>query len=366
MSYSSKHRFPSKVLLSVIFLGSFLIILQYFHSPAIHQPFISGVTERCERNHTKSENMTANPNYISSRLYLDLLRDTLVGQSLATRELAVRFYAGSKDQQSVLQRLRPYNANKRYLGLDWPFIGLTMIGTQRMIEIEMLLRNVTDDNIEGDFIECGVWRGGASIFARGVLNVLQRHDVNVWLVDSFAGLPPRRQNSLRGPRWETMDYLAVSIEEVSENFKNFAMLPAEFDVTANIHVHDAVAANVSNHTQSNVRFVKGFFKDSLPTLPKNLKISVARLDGDMYQSTLDELYYLYDKISLGGWIIIDDWCVPETARAIVDFTKIHQIQLPLHLPMFKNYRCGAFFQKTKNVTLDWSLYNRTLQQTPNK
>ena len=355
MAVSSTGGFASKVLLSVIFLASFLIILEYFHSPVIHEYLISGVKETVE-----NQNIKGDSNYISSRLYLDLLRDTLVGQSIATREFSVKAYTGSKDEQSVLRRLRPYNAKTRYLGQDWPFVGLSMIGTQRMNEIEMLLRNVTDDNIQGDFIECGVWRGGASIFARGVLNVLQRQDVHVWLVDSFAGLPPRRTNVATGPQWEKMDYLSVSIEEVSQNFKNFAMLRAEFNATDDVYDAAAFAAGVENHVESNVHFVKGFFKDSLPTLPKELKISVARLDGDMYQSTMDELYYLYDKISVGGWIIIDDWCIGETRRAIMHFAKTHQIQLPLHLPMFKNRRCGAFFQKTKNVKLDWSLYNRTL------
>ena len=98
--------------------------------------------------------------------------------------------------------------------------------------------------------------------------------------------------------------LSVSLEQVSENFKKFGLL------------------------DDNVVFVKGWFKDTMPNLDIK-KISILRLDGDMYESTIQVLDALYHKLSVGGYCIIDDYYHPRCASAVHDFRKKHNISSPI-------------------------------------
>jgi hypothetical protein len=151
-----------------------------------------------------------------------------------------------------------------------------------------------ENGVAGDFVECGVWRGGASIFARACLNPSRK----VWLYDSFDGLPYDE----REPEYSSMQFLKVSKQEVQRNFDRFEL----------------------NH---NVEFVPGYFCDTLKhhTSP----ISILRADGDMYSSTMDILNALYDKVSSGGAIIIDDYCLPPCAQAVQEYRSKHGITAPI-------------------------------------
>ncbi|TCP65653.1 TylF/MycF family methyltransferase [Baia soyae] len=209
----------------------------------------------------------------------------------------------------------------RQEGMDWPPIAVSMIGRKRMDHLHQCMESVIADNIEGDFIETGVWRGGSCIFMRGFLKANGITDRNVWVADSFEGLPP--PNVAKYPAdapspFHKMDYLRVSLEEVSENFKKFDLLDGQ------------------------VQFLKGWFEDTLPTAPIQ-KIAIARLDGDMYSSTWDSLSNLYHKVSIGGYIIIDDYSVTFCKAAVHDFRtkfgiddEIKQIDTN-----------GAYWRKTK-------------------
>ena len=75
-----------------------------------------------------------------------------------------------------------------------------------------------------------------------------------------------------------------------------------------------------------VQFLKGWFSDTLPTAPID-KLAVLRLDGDMYASTMDALDALYDKVSPGGYVIVDDYgAVPACAKAIHDYRDAHGVK----------------------------------------
>ena len=87
--------------------------------------------------------------------------------------------------------------------------------------------------------------------------------------------------------------------------------------------------------------MKGWFKSTMPLIPTD-KIAILRLDGDMYKSTIIVLNYLFDKVSLGGWIIIDDyWVVPACRSAVTDFFSSRGIAPQLH----EIDGVGIFFQK---------------------
>jgi O-methyltransferase len=115
-------------------------------------------------------------------------------------------------------KLRPFDQKARESGEDWPMIGYSMIGKQRLANIRYCLETVHGEGIPGDFVECGVWRGGASIFAKGVLNCLGDKTRKVWLCDSFEGMPVQRDEDKADPALARNSYLAVPLEEVRENF----------------------------------------------------------------------------------------------------------------------------------------------------
>lgn len=188
------------------------------------------------------------------------------------------------------------NSEVRMNGRDHPDDAETMIGLLRMNNIQDLVINILRDNVPGDLIETGVWRGGATIFMRGILKAYGDTSRNVWVADSFQGLPP--PDAIRYPadaasRWHTFPELAASLDVVKKNFAQYDLLDDQ------------------------VRFLVGWFRDTLPTAPI-ANLALLRVDGDMYESTMDALANLYPKLSIGGYMIVDDYNDIESCRAAVD------------------------------------------------
>ena len=184
---------------------------------------------------------------------------------------------------------------KRALGRDHPVVGFTMVGKRRLDNVEDCIREVVAQQVEGSFVECGVWRGGVGILAKAVLDELGANR-EVWLCDSFQGLPGPTFEQDAGYDFRGMnDYLGVPRSEVAANFERFGLL------------------------DNRVRFLEGYFSDSLPIATIG-KIAVLRLDGDLYESTWQCLTALYRQVSVGGYVIIDDYGVLEPCRqAVHDF-----------------------------------------------
>src|SRR3990167_2231357 len=183
---------------------------------------------------------------------------------------------------------------------------MTLIPLIGLENIEFVLRDVKENGIKGDFVETGVWQGGACIYARAVMNELKLEG-NVYVCDSFEGLPkPDTKNFPQddGDGHYQIDVLRVSQETVTNNFLRYDLL-------------------------GGVKFVKGWFKDTMPVLKNELKsVAVLRLDGDMYESTVEVLNNLYDLVPIGGYIIIDDYCLSRCKIAVDEFLKKKQIDSP--------------------------------------
>ena len=172
-----------------------------------------------------------------------------------------------------------------------------MIGLKRLDNLQTCIENVLRDDIPGDLIETGVWRGGAIIFMRAVLRAYDIRDRKVWAADSFEGLPPpdpQRYPADRGDPHHTLKFLSVAVEKVKENVAKYDLLDDQ------------------------IQFLKGWFKDTLPGAPIK-QLAVMRLDGDMYESTMDALVSLYPRLSPGGYVIIDDYALQSCRRAVEDF-----------------------------------------------
>ncbi len=204
------------------------------------------------------------------------------------------------------QRL-PLDRNKRELGRDWPAEAETMIGLKRLDNIRECVADVVKRGVPGDLIETGVWRGGATIFMRGILAAYGDTERAVWVADSFEGLPKpsgKYEADHDDPHW-TYSVLAVSEEEVRANFERYGLLDHQ------------------------VRFLKGFFQDTLADAPIE-RLAVARLDGDMYESTIVALDALYPKLSIGGYLIVDDYgAIAGCRQAVDDYRRDHGIAEPL-------------------------------------
>lgn len=228
--------------------------------------------------------------------YLTLLQDCLCGVIYEDSPLKV---LGAEK----------FDAQLREYGWDWPSVAHTMIGRKRLANVCALTESVLGEGIEGDLIETGVWRGGACIMMRAVLDAYCVTDRTVWLADSFEGLPAPNEEKYpadRGDEFHTYSELAVSIEDVKRNFEKYGLLDDQ------------------------VQFLKGWFKDTLPTAPIK-KLALLRLDGDMYESTMDALNALYDKLSIGGYVIVDDYNVVEGCKkAVHDFLSGRSLQPEIH------------------------------------
>jgi O-methyltransferase len=219
----------------------------------------------------------------------------------------------------LLVKKIPYDANRREFGLDWPMFGYSMVGHRRLENIEKCIRSVVAENIDGDIVECGVWRGGASLYAKAVLNVLDADNRTLWLADSFEGMPVQNEADRVDPALDDCSFLAVSLDEVQENFTRFGLL------------------------DDKVKFIKGWFSDTLPVAPIK-RIAVLRLDGDYYSSTMDTLNALFNRVTNGGYIIIDDYGDFESCRrAVTEFCGNHGIA-PIIIPIDSN---GVFWRKVE-------------------
>jgi hypothetical protein len=172
--------------------------------------------------------------------------------------------------------------------------NLTMVSLERLYTTVMACKHALDQDIEGDFVECGVWRGGNAIVAAEIFK-LYKSDKSVWLFDTFKGMTaptgldvqisngrPAKNQFISYQKESHNEWCYASIDDVRRNFLNRGLI-------------------------SNIFFIEGDVCKTLdaPNLPN--KICVLRLDTDWYESTKKELETLYPKLSIGGTLIIDDY-----------------------------------------------------------
>ena len=196
---------------------------------------------------------------------------------------------------------------ERAEGRDRPVYAQTMIGLKRIQSLRECAETVLADGVPGDFVEAGAWRGGASLLLRGVLAAHAVSDRRVWVADSFEGLPapdPERYPADAGDINHLADELGVSLEEVKGNFERYGLLDDQ------------------------VRFVQGWFKDTLPSLADQ-EWALIRLDGDLYESTMDGLRSLYPRLQPGGFLIVDDYGFDNCRAAVEDYRREHGISEPI-------------------------------------
>ncbi len=228
--------------------------------------------------------------------YLELLKLSLVDLA-GTSTTSV----WQDKQGSVMSRdLTEQEIQIRAVGVDWPRQGLTMVGLHRLDDLQRCVETLVRDGVEGDLIEAGTWRGGASILMRATLNSLGDRDRTLWVADSFDGFPIPDDSHPDTEELVALGFLAVPMEQVKANFARLGL-------------------------DEGLKFVPGLFQDTMPKLTGN-RWALARLDGDSYEATWVTLEALYPDLQVGGYLVVDDYgAMPECKRAVDEFREKHGI-----------------------------------------
>lgn len=175
---------------------------------------------------------------------------------------------------------------------------MSMVGMKRLDNIQMSVETILTENIKGDLIETGVWRGGSVLLMKAILAANNEIDRKVFLADSFQGIPP-------------VDLDAYPDDAIHSGSDNMTVLK-ENSVSEVRGFFERM-----NLLDDKVIFLEGWFEDTLATITTD-SIAILRLDGDIYKSTWEALVNLYHKVSAGGFIIVDDYYSWEGCRKAVD------------------------------------------------
>jgi hypothetical protein len=185
--------------------------------------------------------------------YLEMFKSHLTGSVFNSAEHGV-VPRRNKPKASLRE---VFDLESRKFGKDWTYLGDTMTGWARIKNVADLLKDVIENQVPGDYMETGVWRGGSSMFARAVLRTYNQADKRKSFVcDSFRGLPPGDKKLAKGDHgWDKTSYLEVSENIVAKGFRKYGLL------------------------DSGVIFAKGFFNETMPPLSKHVeKLAIMRLD----------------------------------------------------------------------------------------
>lgn len=185
--------------------------------------------------------------------------------------------------------------------------GLTMSWYERLFSTALACKYVVENSIQGDFVECGVWRGGNAILAAGMFKMLGV-ERKVVLFDTFEGMTQPTDTDIQEKSGKSA--LAEFNEKQRNGYNDWCFASLD-DVKANFMKYGLL--------DDNVVFVKGDVLDSLSVM-QNLpeKVSILRLDTDWYESTKKELETLYPNLSEDGVLIIDDYGAWKGARKATD------------------------------------------------
>jgi len=255
----------SKLVLGVVIILTATLVLQYLPYSASAGCTRPNVVTNHEQQHWASAyNFTR-------QAYLKLVENTVTGTVFD------EFGACGGEGGCPLAAMKPYNVTQRQRGEDWPVVGHTMVGHLRLQNVRDLVLDVLARGVPGAFAELGVWRGGVCIYVKALMDThMPKEHRQVIVFDAFEKVPGYGS---------AMSYLANSEATVRHNFEKYGLL------------------------DERVIFVKGLFKDTLPGFAKqypDLKFSVLRLDSNFYDSYQDSFYYLYERLSMGGYLIMDD------------------------------------------------------------
>jgi len=206
-------------------------------------------------------------------------------------------YAGSTpelnaEERKICQLVAPY----------------TMTSIEKIIALIQAVKYISRNKIEGDIVECGVWRGGSMMVVAYMLHLLGDTQRKLYLYDTFTGMSNPTNKDLRFDN--TPADKLIKATPAKKSTRNDIICYADLqDVTNNLHL--------TGYPKQNIIFVEGKVEDTIPAIAPD-HISLLRLDTDWYESTKHELTHLYPKLSPNGTLIVDDYGYWKGSRDAVD------------------------------------------------
>lgn len=197
----------------------------------------------------------------------------------------------------------------------------TMTSVHRMYSLHQAMKYVIANSIEGDFVECGVWRGGSSMMIAKTLLKSGISDRELFLYDTYEGMPM--------PTQKDVDHRGVPAKELM--FREESLKDKENSVWCLADLKD-VQTNLKStqYPENKIHFIQGKVEDTIPgIIPK--KIALLRLDTDWFESTYHELVHLYPLLSRAGVLILDDYGHWQGAKTATD-----QYFAEMRIPVFLN------------------------------
>jgi O-methyltransferase len=225
--------------------------------------------------------------------------------------------------QKLKRSIRPVDvdpvidADQVFLDLQQKYAPYTMTSKMRLYALYKSVHYIIDNRIPGDFVECGVWRGGNTMMIADILKSKGVSDRKIYLYDTFEGMSePQEVDVLAGSSFKQTQELWSNTNKGTYSEWCYAALE---EVKKNMHS--------TGYPDSQILYVKGMVEQTLDEqLPDS--IALLRLDTDWYESTKKELEVLYPKLSVNGVLIIDDYGTWEGARKAVDeYFKDNQVLL---------------------------------------
>lgn len=192
-------------------------------------------------------------------------------------------------------------------GHTWPMHAVSMAGSFAMWNVVDVYKRVREAGIVGDFVETGVWKGANGILFSKLRNAFGEQAMRrVYCLDSFEWLPKARA-----------EHVADRNDKHYGHAMRYPVLRADVEAVTNIYRRFGLDVT---DPKENIEFVKGWFQDTAPRVAEKVQsIAILRLDGDMYGSTWEVLVSMYHKVSIGGFVIIDDYHIPGCRMATDHF-----------------------------------------------
>jgi hypothetical protein len=197
--------------------------------------------------------------------------------------------------------------------------SFTMTSPERIFGLIEAVRYIIHNGIEGDIVECGVWKGGSMLAVAETLISEHITNRNLYLYDTFEGMSEPTEADVN-PYNDKAELLLQSNVNKEENI-----------VWAYSGIDEVkTTLNLSSYPKESIHFIKGKVEETIPKfIPE--KIALLRLDTDWYESTKHELKYLFPLLSPGGVLIIDDYGFWKGARKAVDeYFKEYKVKILLN------------------------------------
>lgn len=192
----------------------------------------------------------------------------------------------------------------------------TMTSPERVAALVEAVRYVVANDIPGDFVECGVWRGGSSMAAALALKELGDVSRELWLYDTYEGMSaPTDEDVDIGGQSADMKF---SQRQLTDDSSEWCRSPID-DVRQNLES--------TGYPPDKVHFIKGKVQDTIPGDMPSGPVAILRLDTDWYESTRHEMQHLYPRLVRNGVLILDDYGYWQGARKAVDeYFGTHEIR----------------------------------------